>query len=70
MTVFSGELIDSSGVATQMHVAPDTVRKWVQRGWIIPKCTIGRAYLFEQSEVDRFRSVKRPQGNPNFRKTG
>lgn len=69
MTVFSGNLIDATGVAAEMRVATDTVRKWVQRGWLKPKCTIGRAYLFEHSEVERFRKVKRSPGNPNLQKT-
>jgi predicted site-specific integrase-resolvase len=66
MTAFHGDLVDSAGVAKRFAVEIDTVRKWVQRGLLRPKGTIGRAYLFDQKEVDRFSAVKRTPGNPLF----
>lgn len=70
MTAFSGDLLDAAGVAKRLEVEVDTVRKWVQRGWLKPQGTVGRAYLFDTREVERFAHVKRPPGNPLLRKSG
>lgn len=70
MTTLSGNLVDTVGLASQLRVATDTVRKWVQRGLLKPKCSIGRAYLFDEPEINRFLAEKRPPGNPNLRKSG
>ena len=67
MTISPTEtLYTSIEAAFRLGLKPDTVRKLVQRNLLHPHKTIGRSYLFRQSELDRYSKEKNPQGNPHF----
>lgn len=59
-------MLTTDEAARFLKLSPHTVRKYVQRGLLRPKQTIGTAYLFLRSECMRYKREKRPRGNPAF----
>lgn len=61
-------MLTTEEAARFLKLSPHTVRKYVQRKLLIPKQTIGTAYLFLKSECSRYRKERRPRGNPKLMK--
>lgn len=59
-------MLTTDEAAQYLNLSPHTIRKYVQRGLLKPKQTIGTAYLFLKSECLRYKREKRPRGNPAF----
>lgn len=57
-------LCDTEEAARMFGVRPDTVRKYVQRGQLVPTQTIGRAYLFTSDVLAEFKAAFAPRGKP------
>lgn len=61
------KLYTSVQAARYIGVSLDTVRKYIQRGTIVPLDRAGNAHLIEESELDRYlRENKDRRGNPAF----
>lgn len=57
-------IFDSHAAAEYLGLSVDTIRKYVQRGILTPQQTIGVAYVFSRSELDRYLRDRRPVGSP------
>ena len=67
MTLQANEkMLTTVDAAKFLKLSPHTVRKYVQRGLLVPYRRIGTACLFLESECRRYRREKRPRGNPGF----
>lgn len=60
-------IFDSHAAAAYLGLRPETIRKYVQRGILTPQQTIGVAYVFSRSELDRYLRDRRPVGSPQKR---
>lgn len=69
MTIQTKEtLYTSLEAALYLGLKNDTVRKHVQRGLLQVHDTIGKAYLFAKSELDRYKKERLPRGNPSLQR--
>lgn len=57
-------IIDAHAAAAYLGLSRHTIRKYVQRGLIRASGSIGRAYVFERSELDRYLRDRKPVGPP------
>lgn len=67
MTILTKEEIFTSAEAAEyLGLQTDTVRKLVQRDLLKFCGQIGKSYIFERSELDRYNREKLPPGNPEL----
>lgn len=67
MTILTKEeIFTSAEAAVYLGLQTDTVRKLVQRELLKFRSQIGKSYIFEKSELDRYNREKMPPGNPEF----
>jgi len=57
-------IFDSHAAAEYLGLSAETIRKYVQRGILTPQQTIGVAYVFSRSELDRYLRDRKPVGSP------
>jgi excisionase family DNA binding protein len=61
-------LMQIDEAAKFLGLSIESVRKYVQKKRLKVFKIIGRAYLFEQAECERFKPTINPPGNPNFQR--
>lgn len=52
----SSDLLTMAGAAALLGVSTSTLRRYVKLEWIQPAAVIGRSYVFQRAEVERFRT--------------
>jgi excisionase family DNA binding protein len=57
-------IIDAQAAAIYLGLSRHTVRKYVQRGLLRASGSVGRAYIFERGELDRYLRDRKPVGPP------
>jgi excisionase family DNA binding protein len=57
-------IIDAHAAAAYLGLSRNTIRKYVQRGLIRASGSVGRAYVFDRSELDRYLRDRKPVGPP------
>jgi excisionase family DNA binding protein len=57
-------IIDAHAAAAYLGLSRHTIRKYVQRGLIRASGSVGRAYVFDRSELDRYLRDRKPVGPP------
>ena len=69
MALQTDEIVYStSETAKLLKLSHGTIAVYVQRGLLVPR-KIGNISVFTESEIKRFKALKRPRGNPNFVKS-
>jgi excisionase family DNA binding protein len=59
-------VLTTSEVASRLGITSDTVRRHVMLGNLAALRKTSAGLLFDESEIIRFESQRRPRGNPNF----
>jgi len=63
MSIKSKDRIYSTSTAADfLGLQQDTVRQYVHRGILKPIGSIGRGYVFEESELKRYQTEKKSRG--------
>jgi len=57
-------LLSCADAARLAGVSEATVSRAIGNGSLVPHCRIGRAYVFDRKEVERFCRVPRPKPGP------